>query len=192
MRRPFGHHSSEREKRMSDKFEDVAQRIHTYWTEVFPVERGLRSTGIIEVPDGDVPFFEDFLKSRNLSYIMITADALNQERKKRNQDPLRDYYAENLFYIGDEMRKVKTLLECDYNNDFFCVGMMLGYPDCCVASILQRGTESVDIQKLKGKFTMISHIPCSENCQRSAEYDRRLQDDKAAFLKEKAAEAGAG
>ena len=171
---------------MNDPFAEVESRIPSYWTEIFPVVRGLRSTGIVELAEEDVPFFKDFLQARGLSFEMVTAAQFNEERRRRGQDPLRNYYHENLFYIGDELRKVKTLLDCDYNNDFFCVGMMLGYPDCCVAAFFTRGTESMDIEKLKARFSMITHIPCSENCPRTAEYDNRLRAEKERYLMEKA------
>lgn len=169
---------------MSAQFADISRRIPSYWSEVFPVERGLRSTGIIEVEDSGAGYFEEFLMHKNLSYVKIAVSDLNREREKRGQDQLMNYFADNLFYIGDEMRKVRTLVECDYNNDFFCVGMMLGYPDCCVAAFFHRGTESVDAERLRARFSMIAHIPCTENCLRSEEYDRKLVREKEIYLAE--------
>jgi hypothetical protein len=177
---------------MKNEFADVDRRIPNYWREIFSVERGLRSTGIIEVPDESISYLCKYLDSRKISYEIITAGKLNEERVRRGQDLLMNYHYENLFYIGDEMRKVKTLIEGDYNNDFFCVGMMLGYPDCCIVAFYRRGTESVDVDKLRSGFPLISHVPCSENCVRTAVYNSRLQKDKDMYLAEMANERGAG
>lgn len=171
---------------MSDKFNDIETRIQNFWTEVFPVVRGLRSTGIVEIPADDVPYFREYLDSTGICYMLVTAGELNEERTRRGKDLLRNFLHENLFYIGDEMRKVRTLLEGDRDNDFYCVGLMLGYPDCCVAAFYQRGTESVDATALKNRFPMITHIPCSENCGRTADYNRRVQRDKDQYLLKKA------
>lgn len=171
---------------MNQTLIEVERRIPTFWVEVFPVVRGLRSTGIIEVPDPHVSFFKEYLEREGLFFEMITALDFNKERARRGQDLLMNYIADNLFYIGDEMRKVRTLLECDFNNDFFCVGMMLGYPDCCVAAFFKRGTESVDIPKLKSLYPLITHVPCCETCGKSEEYSHRIQKDIDQFHREMA------
>jgi len=169
---------------MKEKFEIIDDWVGNFWVELFPVLRGLRSTGIVEIPDENVPRFKSYLEENGVAYQHVTVAELNDERKKRGKDLFLNHRHENLFYIGDEARKVRTLVEGDRDNDFFCVGMMLGYPDCCVAAFFKRGTESVDIACLKRNFPMIAHIPCSPACPRTTEYDYKLRKDKERYLRE--------
>ncbi len=171
---------------MDEMFEDIEIRFPSFWVEIFPVLQGLRSASIVEVPDEDVQHLREYLDCKGVFYQIVTVDELNEKRKNRGKDLFLNRCNDNLFYIADEMRKVRTLVEGDFNNDFFCVGMMLGYPDCCVAEFYKRGTESVDIASLSKKFPMITHIPCSQYCGRTALYDQRLRRDKENFLRERA------
>lgn len=170
---------------MEIKTNGIEDTIRNYWSEIFPIERGLRSTSIVEVADRDVEFYTEFFNSRGVLFEIVTVKTLNEERAKRKIDPLRDYINENLFYIGDEIRKIKTLIDGDFNNDFFCVGMMLGYPECCISAFFRRGTESIDVDKLKRRFPLITHIPCAENCERTAAYHAKLLKDIEECIQEK-------
>ncbi|HOC92340.1 MAG TPA: hypothetical protein PKH33_08235 [bacterium] len=167
---------------MKEIFEIIDDWVGTFWVEVFPVLRGLRSTGIVEIPDENVSRFKSYLEENDVAYQLITVSELNEERIKRGKDLFLDQQHENIFYIGDEARKVRMLVEGDRDNDFFCVGMMLGYPDCCVATLFKTGTESLDIKALKSNFSMIAHIPCSSTCPRTIEYDSKLKADKERYL----------
>jgi hypothetical protein len=167
---------------MKKYFEIIDDWVGNFWVEVFPVLRGLRSTAIVEIPNENLSRFKSYLEENGVAYHLTTVAELNEERIKRGKDLFLNHRHENIFYIGDEARKVRTLVEGDLNNDFFCVGMMLGYPDCCVAAFFNRGTESVDIECLKRNFPMIAHIPCSTTCPRTMEYDMKLRRDKERYL----------
>ncbi len=158
----------------SDEAENV---LNNFWSEIFTVLRGLRPAGIIEVAEPDIPAYEDFFQRNGLFYKMITAAQLNKIRKERKHDTLRNYRNEFLFYIGRDRADVEKLMEADYENDTCSVGILLGYPACCVKKLDSCGLESMNAEVARSRFQYIAHIPCSADCEKTVDYERRVKKE---------------
>ena len=120
----------------------------------------------------------------------------NKGFKVRAEDPRRGMY---FAYISKDMQKAAMADAFEYKNDHRGLGLLLGYPECCVEFFVEqfpkrsridndyvvpaiKNSKGVrypyfnNILKRKMDMVLLSHFPCSFNCEASkAQAMRRLQ-----------------
>ena len=152
--------------------------------------------------DAELGRVKEFCEKNNLAveispYKVILSDPhqrySNKGFKVRAEDPRRGMY---FVYISKDMQKAAMADAYEYKNDHRGLGALLGYPECCVdffvKNELKRSRLDNDyiVPALKNSrgvrypfhnnickrhvdITLLSHFPCSFNCQISIEIAKR-------------------
>lgn len=116
--------------------------------------------------------------------ILLDKEKYSDHGKKVPRD-----YPQGLFfaYISKDQEKALLANLYETRQDHYRLGLILGYPECCVrfycaefennniAPEHNNYHELIDIRKRKTDQSLISHFPCSPNCQESIELANKLK-----------------
>jgi len=95
-------------------------------------------------------------------------------------------------YVGLDKGVLDFAIRSEESRDSYRLGLLLGYPKCCVKWFCEReeemktgdndytdisnsgnGSWMLNIKRLKDDICLVSHFPCSMNCGESKEYAER-------------------
>lgn len=167
--------------------------------EVLAVSRGLKPSGRLTASRASAPAILEFLEARGL--VARTYDpepeewgyrlATMYERELASRNDLRIYYAR-------DDRSLDAVYDAQVSRDDPALGRALGYPDCCIAmnDALQplEMADMVRVARFAGTspdwrlnifltelelpggspYYLVSHFPCSLDCEASIAYASRL------------------
>jgi hypothetical protein len=152
--------------------------------------------------DHEIGKVKDFCKENNLAietapYKVVLAEKdrrySNKGFKVKVDDPRQGMY---FVYISKDGRKAAMAEVFEYKNDHRSLGLLLGYPECCVDFFVKnepvrskldsnyvvctldnskgiRYPYFTNISKRHMDVTLLNHFPCSFNCERSIELAKK-------------------
>ncbi|MDH3353422.1 MAG: radical SAM protein, partial [Nanoarchaeota archaeon] len=94
------------------------------------------------------------------------SDFLKERSKYSEKTPRDRLFDSVLAYISLDKNIAKSGKEFDLSKRSQEFGELLGYPKCCV--------DAYDVDKKIVKSKLISHVPCSENCEETKKYVNNL------------------
>jgi len=138
----------------------------------------------------ELPAIVDFCKKNNLFLVKSRFKVLFADQEKFSNKGLRvtetDQRQGMLFvYISKDERKALLAAYAEQINDHQQLGKLLGYPQCCVDFFCKNFSESnpnpihlptdiyTDLTKRELDAVLISHFPCSSECQKSIVIGKR-------------------
>ncbi len=138
----------------------------------------------------ELPAVEEFCRKNSLFLVkskfkVILADE-NQFTNKGLRIPETDARAGMYFiYISKDETKAYLASYYELVNDHRKLGSLLGYPECCVEFFCRNFSENninpelkptnmyTNISKRKEDAVLLSHFPCSSDCEKSIELGKR-------------------
>jgi len=167
------------------------------------VASGLKPCARMTVSKRDLPAFTEFIHHLSLKLLVgfndISQSVANSEYSEWCQYKIRDihYNGAVFVYIGKDVRVLQTLRYYDEECDNTKVGLLLGYPKCCISHYKRSITHDGDyhlhyeegqayahvmnIFSFSFDSCYFEHIPCSLSCRPT----QQTSEKKEQFLKEK-------
>ena len=138
----------------------------------------------------ELPAVEKFCRENNLylvkSKFKVILDDENHFTNKGVRIPEKDPRMGMYFiYISKDETKAYLASYYELINDHRKLGLLLGYPECCVDFFCQNFDENntnlelkptnmyTNISKRNEDFVLISHFPCSSDCKKSIELGKK-------------------
>ena len=143
--------------------------------------------------ESELPKVGKFCEDNNLHIVkskfkVLLADELNYSNKGIRVKDTDDRHGMYFVYISKDEQKAWLTSYYELMNNDADLGYELGYPKCCIDFFCKRFSENnpnlqlqptnafTNLTKRANDLVVISHFPCSSNCQDSIELGRKYLD----------------
>lgn len=145
--------------------------------EILSVQVGLRRAALVEPPRALLHYFTEYLSRNSIPFKCVPQDQMHLKRLALGLRPSGDRNPNAvMLYAAADPADVEKLYQLDIRDNSVEMGLLLGYPPCCVNYHQLMKTDPAAYPSWKSHFKYAPHNPCSISCAPTAAMDENLKN----------------